>query len=109
MGNSAGSAVKLPEIARRIGAHLERFEDDPEINTIMHNPSGRTGGGLRRFFNAGAISTGSRVEVRYIGYQGTTKLKKADALAYLAWLDSGGIGKHYDFLRYRFDATSERG
>lgn len=84
--------MKLDEIAKRINAHLKRFESDPKINT-------KTTGNLRRYFVAGAVASGTRIFVTYITYQGHSSLSKADALAYLAWLDAGNVGRHYDAVR----------
>ena len=87
--------MKLAEIGKRIHAHLKRFEADPAINT---SPNGQT---TRRFFHAGAHATGRWVSVGYISYQGDRSLSKADALAYLEWLDAGNVGKHYEALRQK--------
>lgn len=95
--------LKLAEIGARISAHLQRIEKDPKINvplkyndvlgTWQINEQGR-----RRFYNASASATGSRVYVSYVSYQGGSYLSKADALKYLAWLDAGNVGKHIKVL-----------
>lgn len=87
------------EIAARIDAHLRRFEADPEINTI------KTKEGVRRFYNAQAMSWGRWVNVMYVSYQGWSALSQADALGYLAWLDEGMIGRHFEAKR-QADRTS---
>ena len=35
----------------------------------------------------------------YVSYQGEASLKKAEAEAYLAWLDAGNVGRHYEQQR----------
>ena len=84
--------MTLQEIARRINAHLKRFEADAAINIV-------TPGSIRRFYNVGAGRSGNRVWVTYVSFQGGAGLKKADAMRYLAWLDAGNVGCHYEGLR----------
>ena len=86
--------MKLKEIAARISAHLKAWEKDPTINTIS-----KGGMATRRFYNAGASSGGSRVFVCYVSYQGPSSLTKTEALDYLAWLDAGNVGSHFEFER----------
>lgn len=88
--------MKLDEIAARISAHLKRFEKDPKINVTVGGSSG-----VRTYYNTSAARCGSRVGVCYVSYQGWTNLKKADAEAYLAWLDAGNVGRHYEALLER--------
>jgi hypothetical protein len=83
--------VKLADIASKIRAHLKRFEADPKINTKRR--------GLSRYYGAGAHASGARVGMRYIAFQGVTYVSKADALRYLAWLDAGNVGRHFEALR----------
>ena len=85
----SGKTPKLAEIAKRIAAHLYRIE--------MAQPD--HGSARSLFWNTGAISGGARVFVTYISYQGHASLTKADALKYLAWLDAGNVGKHWQALR----------
>lgn len=85
--------VTNKEIAARIDAHLRRFEADPEINVL------RTQEGVRRFYNAQAMAWGRWVNVMYVSYQGWSALSQADALAYLAWLDEGMVGRHHEAKR----------
>lgn len=73
---------KLAEVARRISEHLHRFEREQTPKS-------------GRFFFANAWEAGSHVGVTYVSYQGKSFLTKADALAYLAWLDAGNRGKHW--------------
>lgn len=84
---------KLSEIAEGITAHLKRFEKDPKINAM--DPKYKT----VPYYIAYATSSGPRVFVTYINYQGNTSLTKAQALAYLGWLNAGNVGRHYEALR----------
>ena len=90
-----GTMLCLKDIAARIDAHLKRFEADPAINVKRE----RRLGGLRPYWNPGAGVCGRYVGVTYIRFQGTRCLPKTDALRYLAWLDAGGVGRHYEALR----------
>lgn len=81
---------KLREIAARITAHLERFERDPIINACDKNY------GTKRFYNAHSWASGAYVGVRYISFQCESHLRRAEALAYLEWLDAGRVGRHYE-------------
>lgn len=88
--------LKMAEIAQRINAHLKRFQTDPVINAGYTDERRK---GLHPYYQVGAGYSGNRVFVTYVGYQGQDGLTKAEALAYLAWLDAGNIGKHYEALR----------
>ena len=77
---------KLAEIADRINAHLKRMEAEQGRPMKMEDT---------RFFQAVAYPAGSKVGVSYISFQGASMLTKAEALAYLEWLDAGNAGKHY--------------
>jgi hypothetical protein len=90
---NAVSDLHLAVIANRIALHLRSFERNPKINHI--DKASRTA----RFFWASAWSTGRRVCVTYVSYQGPTKLTRAEAAAYLAWLDAGNVGTHFEALR----------
>lgn len=84
------------EVAEKINEYLHRFEHNPEINfRRRYDPSG-TGA----YFCAQATHTGNgRVLVRYVDYQGSTTMSLAEAEAYLAWLDAGNVGTHYEQQR----------
>lgn len=84
----AGTAPKLADIASRIYAHLMRLE------------KGHKGSKPTRYFMPNAWPAGSRVGVRYVSYQGSWFLTKADALEYLAWLDAGNEGSHHRALSF---------
>ena len=83
--------MKMGEIAERIGAHLKRFEANPEIN--------KKAGGLSLYWNSRAYSSGPRVFVTYISYQGRSSLTKEQAAKYLEKLDGGFVGRHYSALK----------
>lgn len=98
--------MKLDEIANRISAHLSRFEADRDginANRVRTNARGQESR-LPPYFNAGAGASGRYVYVRYISYQGVSHITKDEALRYLAWLDAGNVGRHYEALR---DPTPE--
>lgn len=93
--------MKLDEIAKRISTHLKRFEADKDgINAtrVQTNYRGQESR-LPPYFLAGAGASGRYVYVTYVNYQGESHLTKAQALRYLAWLDAGNVGKHWDALR----------
>jgi hypothetical protein len=81
--------MKLSQIAAKIDAHLRRFEMDPKINNRRNETK------LLSYYGAGASVAGRYVSVQYIGYQGDTSLSKAEAERYLAWLDAGNVGRHW--------------
>lgn len=85
----------LAEIENRIHAHLKRFERDPVIN----KRGKRAGMMLLPYFLPNAYTFGRFVRVMYVMYQGAVSLSKAEALAYLRWLDAGNVGTHYQMER----------
>lgn len=88
--------MTLTETAKRISAHLRRFEADAGINRA----TGRSAYlGIKPYYGAGAIRSGRFVGVMYITYQGRTSLKRDEAESYLAWLDAGNVGRHFKALR----------
>lgn len=88
--------MKLAEIAARISAHLKRFEADRKG---INKDSKGNGMGLRPYYGAWCFTAGSKVGVTYVSYQGHSYMSKADALRYLAMLDAGYVGRHYEALR----------
>jgi hypothetical protein len=80
----------LTEIAARIRAHLKRFEADPAINKL--DPHYRT----RTYYCVNAYRGGRYVSVSYVNYQGATALERERAERYLAWLDAGNVGTHWE-------------
>ncbi len=83
--------LKLGEIAKRILAHLQRFEADAKIN----KPVDHGGMRLKPYYCVNAYHAGSRIAIQYVSYQGSTCLSRDEALRYLAWLDAGNVGKHW--------------
>lgn len=83
--------VRLSEIAARILAHLRRFESDPKTNKI--HPVSK----VTPYYDVNVHQGGGRVRVRYVSYQGTSSLTRTKAEQYLAWMDAGNIGRHYEF------------
>lgn len=86
---------KLKDIAARLYEHLKRFERDPKINVM--DPKSR----LHPYYNANAWSGGAYVYVRYVSFQNEWRLTKDDAIAYLAWLDAGNVGKTFEWENSR--------
>ena len=85
--------MTLTETAKRISTHLKRFEADPAINAVRANSQSRP------YYGAGAIRLGRFVNVQYITYQGRTNLSRQRAEEYLAWLDDGNEGRHFEAER----------
>lgn len=86
------------QLAYAINGYLEEFE-------AMHAPGSPvlvpTENKRVEFFGAGAISRGNgRVQITYISYQGESLLTIEEAERYLAWLDKGYIGRHFEALKY---------
>ena len=89
---------KLADLAAAISKHLERFENDPVINATPPAVNGNMR--LPPYFRASAnYPGGSYVQVMYISFQGWQMLKRDEAIRYLAWLDKGNVGRHYEALR----------
>ena len=95
--------LMLRELAARIAAHLTRFENDSKINKRQRYDVNRgwydDPNGTRDYYTSGAHVGGRYVAIRYISYQGTSKLTRERAEAYLAWLDAGNVGKHFESER----------
>ena len=91
-----GVHVQLDALAERISAHLKRFEQDPKINRERKEQ-----GLLLPYYWPNCYRCGQRIAVSYVSYQGTTKLTREEAEKYLAWLDKGKVGRHYDCLGHR--------
>ncbi len=84
--------LKLHEIATRICEHLKRFENDPKINVLRDKTR------IHPYFNSYAVDVGRYCQITYVSFQGHHNLTKAQALAYLRWLNDGNEGKHYKAL-----------
>lgn len=87
-------APTVKEIAARILAHLQRFEADKREGGANWWVNGEVGG-RTPYYDVSAGAAGRFVRVCYVLYQGGTNLPKVEALAYLAWLDAGNVGKHW--------------
>lgn len=89
----------LTETAKAIDAHLERFARTPEIATRKMTD----GKGVERvvslFWNPICYRGGPRAKIRYVSYQYESSLTKAEAERYLAWLNAGNVGRHYEALK----------
>jgi hypothetical protein len=97
--------MKMAEIAERIRAHLKTHEADEEWNQYSWTDPRGTKRTQRHLYYANAgYHVGSRITVLYVSYQGQIHLKKAEALAYLEWLDAGNRGTHWEQQR---EAQSE--
>lgn len=81
--------MTLAEVAYRIQVHLRHMAADPKLNAVDSY-------GQRPFHFPYASKKGSRIEVSYVSYHVSFKLSKDDAETYLAWLDAGNRGCHYE-------------
>ena len=91
-----GGVVTLTETAKRISAHLKRFEADPDSNRPKRQGAYL---GINPYRNANAVRLGRFVGVRYISYQGRHNITRQEAERYLSWLDAGHVGTHWQALR----------
>ena len=85
--------MTLQDIAAALLAHLKRIEADPVLNP-------RDGGhplGDAAILCPSVERAGARVSVQYRNV--AHALTKAEAAAYLAWLDAGNNGTHLDMIR----------
>jgi hypothetical protein len=92
------------ELAQKIDAHLRRFEKDPTIN-----PGKRFDEQIREwildergvhvYYGARARGDRHRVWVIYVTCHSGNHLSIEDAQKYLAWLDAGNVGRHFEALR----------
>jgi len=89
---------KLGEIAERIAAHLARFEADPVVNANVPPDT-------QPFSSPIARVNGRCVDVFYQWSYRQSTLTKAQALGYLAWLDAGGVGRHWEWERQQASAS----
>lgn len=107
---TSAKAPRKAEIAaalgQKINEHLQRIENDPVLNPSRRLdkeqnkwvPDER---GVRRFYGARAKGDRHRVWVIYINYQEGSYMSIEDAMAYLAWLDAGNVGRHFETLKAR--------
>jgi hypothetical protein len=83
--------LKLSEVAAQIFAHLKRLEADKEWNAPTAERGGR-----HRVWCVNCYQAGGRVRVTYVSYQGPVSLTKDAAVRYLAALDGGLKGRHWE-------------
>jgi hypothetical protein len=85
------NALALTEIGRRIALHLRRLERDEWNRTELVSGA---------HLHCPSAYRGSRyVRVRYRCFQAATSLNRQQATDYLAWLDAGNKGTHFDMNR----------
>jgi len=109
IAKTATKSLKLADIAARICAHLKRFELDPKINRYPDKAREN----LNPYYMPVAGASGRFVYVTYISYQGQSHLVRAEAEAYLAWLDAGSqcvdeVGYTGNFWRILCQVKCER-
>ena len=85
--------MTLSEIAKRIDAHLQRIESNPDLN--LESKYGKL------FHNAQAWRAGRFCQISYKSYWSPQSISKELARAYLDWLDAGNSGSHQQFERER--------
>lgn len=78
--------MTLEELAERINAHLQKFPRD-------RFPGARAAASLT------GLGWGERVRVVYDNRDRSHPLTKDEAQRYLAWLDAGNVGTHFDMER----------
>jgi hypothetical protein len=84
--------IPMRDLAKRINAHLVRFEGDPKINKPI-----KPGSELHPYYHASAwYPGGGYVSISYVNYQGFSSVKRVVAEEYLRLLDEGYVGKHYN-------------
>ena len=91
-------------LAEKIDVHLKRFERSAQINPGKRYDKARDRWvpdemGVRAYYGAHAWGDRHRVGVKYISYQGGSFLSTEEAAIYLAWLDAGNVGRHYQALK----------
>ena len=98
---------KLAEIAERIAAHLRRFADDATINATRYYDDPRVTSNRSMvlvYYYEPRHKPGAG---RYFDAKPSARMKKAQALGYLAWLDAGGVGRHWEWERQQASASKE--
>lgn len=75
---------KLHELAARITIHLKRME----VAQADISP-------WADYWKPRAWAAGNRVGISYVLHYADQTMTKAEAAAYLAWLDAGNSGKHF--------------
>ncbi len=88
--------ISLTETAKRIARHLVRFAATPSVASKSWIDSKGEKRELTLFWHPVCYRAGSRAMVKYVTYQYESSMTKAEAEQYLAWLDDGNVGRHYD-------------
>jgi hypothetical protein len=78
---------ELAELATAIDSRLKAIEKSGKKNKNGH----------RAFYGAGAYADRGFVHVCYVSYQGSSKLRREQASAYLNWLNDGNAGTHHQY------------
>lgn len=88
--------MTMSELAEWINLYLKMFEGDPKINK-------KDDRNIPRFWHSFCHypGRGPKISVKYISFQHTSTLSKAEAEKYLEWLEAGNVGRHYEALRDR--------
>lgn len=95
--------MTVTEIAQAIHRHLSRFAADPKIASSKWTDTKGVEREISLYWHPNCSRGGACVMVRYVSYQFTSSLTKAEAEKYLAWLDAGNIGRHYEALKETAD------
>lgn len=86
--------MTLRQIAADIDRYLKCFERDARV-------SGLKGAGA--YYMGGA-----RIRITYVSREGGTTLTRSRAIAYLDWLNAGGVGRHTDRVAPNEHASTAR-
>lgn len=97
--------ITLINIACDIAAHLKRFAGDLRINRPVSIASDPTTLQSPYMFTSVSSQRGS-VWVVYDNMRGGHRLTRAEAEAYLAWLDAGNVGTHLDMAKSAKSTTA---
>lgn len=85
--------LDLRALATALNAYLKRFERD----------------GLLNLYNSGCYYMGgARLRITYRSYEGGTTLSREKGSRYLAWLESGKVGRHTDFVPANEHASTQK-
>lgn len=86
---TAPNKTKLADLAEKIDAYLKKWEADK----VGVNKA--DSGGHRKFYCANACAMGNRIAIKYVSFQGSSRLSRGEAERFLARLDGGYIGSHH--------------
>lgn len=93
-------------LGQKIAAHLRRIEGDLALNPPRRFDDASKAwvldaAGMSAYYGARARGDRYRVWVIYVSFQGGSYMSIEDAETYLAWLDAGNVGRHFEALRER--------